>query len=157
MYTIEIFHQYFKYHYALNDRIWESVKGLTDTQYHQEYDYSRGSVHTQMFHITATDRAWLRGIKGIPRKPKLDLSDFPERDQVRGLYEDVKSDVTEYLSYLTEDELVRVPEKFYGPVWQVLTHVVNHGTDHRAQILRMLHDHGIPTTDQDFILWLWRP
>ena len=28
-------------------------------------------------------------------------------------------------------------------VWQVLLHVVNHGTDHRAQVLRILNDLGV--------------
>ena len=36
-------------------------------------------------------------------------------------------------------------------VWQVLVHVVNHGTDHRAQILRILHELGVKTQSQDFI------
>jgi uncharacterized damage-inducible protein DinB len=30
--------------------------------------------------------------------------------------------------------------------WQVLLHVVNHGTDHRAQLLRSLNDLGLATT-----------
>jgi uncharacterized damage-inducible protein DinB len=42
-----------------------------------------------------------------------------------------------------------------GPAWQVLAHVVNHGTDHRAQILRLLDRYGAPTFDQDLILHLW--
>jgi uncharacterized damage-inducible protein DinB len=37
----------------------------------------------------------------------------------------------------------------------VLLHVANHGTDHRAQLLRALHDFGAPTFDQDLILYLW--
>jgi uncharacterized damage-inducible protein DinB len=40
-------------------------------------------------------------------------------------------------------------------VWQVLIHVVNHGTDHRAQILRILHDFGLKTTSQDFIFYVY--
>ncbi|MBK7915376.1 MAG: hypothetical protein IPJ94_03790 [Chloroflexi bacterium] len=28
-------------------------------------------------------------------------------------------------------------------VWQVLLHVANHGTDHRAQLLRLLNDLGV--------------
>jgi hypothetical protein len=33
--------------------------------------------------------------------------------------------------------------------------MVNHGTDHRAQILRVLHDFDAPTFDQDLIIHLW--
>jgi uncharacterized damage-inducible protein DinB len=40
-------------------------------------------------------------------------------------------------------------------LWQVLLHVVNHGTDHRAQLLRILHDMGVKTKAQDFIFYVY--
>ena len=62
---------------------------------------------------------------------------------------------------LSDEALFSKPIKFPEEdqdltVWQVLIHVANHGTDHRAQILRALHDLGIPTFDQDLILYLWK-
>jgi uncharacterized damage-inducible protein DinB len=33
--------------------------------------------------------------------------------------------------------------------------VVNHGTDHRAQLLRSLNDLGYKTTSQDFIFYVY--
>ena len=40
-------------------------------------------------------------------------------------------------------------------VWQVLLHVVNHATDHRAQILRALNDLGVETAYQDYIFYVY--
>jgi uncharacterized damage-inducible protein DinB len=40
-------------------------------------------------------------------------------------------------------------------MWQVLLHVVNHGTDHRAQTLRLLNDLGIKTVSQDYIFYAY--
>ncbi len=40
-------------------------------------------------------------------------------------------------------------------LWQVLLHVGNHGTDHRAQILRLLSDLGVKTTSQDYIFYVY--
>jgi uncharacterized damage-inducible protein DinB len=40
-------------------------------------------------------------------------------------------------------------------VWQVLLHVANHGTDHRAQILKLLNDLGIQTIYQDYIFYIF--
>ena len=152
----QIFGDFFEYHYALYDRIWESLEMLTEAAYHLSHNYSRGSIHEQMFHAVATDRAWLRGIQGHPRKPRLDPADYPNRQALRTLYEDVRKEVEAYIASLSEAELERIPENFYGPVWQVLLHMVNHGTDHRAQILRLLHESGAETFDQDYILWAWR-
>jgi uncharacterized damage-inducible protein DinB len=41
-------------------------------------------------------------------------------------------------------------------LWQVLLHVANHGTDHRAQILRLLNDLGIETIYQDYIFYVYK-
>ncbi len=40
-------------------------------------------------------------------------------------------------------------------LWQVLLHVVNHGTDHRAQLLRLLNDLEVTTTSQDYIFYVY--
>ncbi len=40
-------------------------------------------------------------------------------------------------------------------LWQILFHVINHGTDHRAQILRQLNDMGIQTTSQDYLFYAY--
>jgi hypothetical protein len=45
--------------------------------------------------------------------------------------------------------LSNVPKKL--PILRL----VNHGTDHRAQVLRLLHDLGAPTFNQDLIIYLW--
>jgi uncharacterized damage-inducible protein DinB len=38
---------------------------------------------------------------------------------------------------------------------QVLLHVANHGTDHRAQIIRLLNDLGVKTLYQDYIFFVY--
>jgi uncharacterized damage-inducible protein DinB len=49
-----------------------------------------------------------------------------------------------------------VPPGMKEPRWQIITQVTNHGTDHRAQLLRILHDFGAPTFGQDLILYWWQ-
>lgn len=39
--------------------------------------------------------------------------------------------------------------------WQVLLRVANHGTDHRAQLLRVLHNLGVKTESQDYIFYVY--
>ena len=67
-----------------------------------------------------------------------------------------------WLAALTEAEFaasVTVKTRTWGestiPVWQILLHVVNHATDHRAQTLRLLDQLGAPTFEQDFMLYLY--
>lgn len=42
-----------------------------------------------------------------------------------------------------------------GSVRNQMVHVINHDTDHRAQILPALKRMGAPSFEQDFILYLW--
>ncbi|MBE2271224.1 MAG: hypothetical protein IAE80_23520, partial [Anaerolinea sp.] len=42
------------------------------------------------------------------------------------------------------------------PMWKLMLHVVNHGTDHRAQVLAMLHSLGAPTFAQDMVFHFLR-
>jgi uncharacterized damage-inducible protein DinB len=60
-----------------------------------------------------------------------------------------------YVSGLEEQQLEAAVPGMDEPAWQVFAHVANHGTDHRAQILRLLHDLGAPTFSQDFMIYLW--
>ena len=66
----------------------------------------------------------------------------------------------DYLAELRDDNLfdkpIEEPEEDKDLfVWQVLLHVANHGTDHRAQILRLLNDLGVKTTSQDYIFYVY--
>ncbi|HBY98528.1 MAG TPA: hypothetical protein DEP84_32055 [Chloroflexi bacterium] len=40
-------------------------------------------------------------------------------------------------------------------LWQVLLHVANHSTDHRAQLLQLLNDLGAKTPSQDYIFYVY--
>ena len=64
----------------------------------------------------------------------------------------------DYLAELSDDMPTSKPlsgEDKDLRLWQVLLHVANHGTDHRAQILRLLNDLGVQTTSQDYIFFTY--
>jgi uncharacterized damage-inducible protein DinB len=147
----------FEYDYALYNRVWDSINLLTDEQFVQEVEYSHGSVRNQIVHVAMAERRWLMALHEHPeaREYSIDPADFPDRASAHSLWTSTAQDVANYIDLLNDDELDRVPYGMKGPVRQVLTHLVNHGTDHRAQILRILHDFGAPTFDQYLILYLW--
>ena len=65
----------------------------------------------------------------------------------------------DYLAELRDDMVFEKPfpegEDKDLILWQVLLHVANHGTDHRAQLLRLLNDLGVKTTSQDYIFYAY--
>jgi uncharacterized damage-inducible protein DinB len=41
----------------------------------------------------------------------------------------------------------------YSELWEVFFGVVNHGTNHNAQILALLHQYGAPTVEQGYYFY----
>ncbi len=101
---------------------------------------------------------WLRRIKGQDRI-NWTSDDFPTREAVIEQWKLVERDYQNYIADITQDELDRevsvysqaYDQNYTHPVAEVLIHVVNHGTDHRAQILRLIADSEGETFEQDMI------
>jgi uncharacterized damage-inducible protein DinB len=157
MTLLEPVRSYIEYHIAMTRRVWESIQNLGEEQFVAEIPHSRGSIRNQMVHLATTDARWIRGLQGQPEARQLtfDPADYPTIQSAQGLWESIAQETLEYVSNLDEEGMLGIPLGMKGPVWQALLHIANHGTDHRAQVLRALHDFGAPTFDQDFILYLW--
>lgn len=155
--------EFYDYHFVLNRRVWdECIMRLTDAQFVQDLPYSIGSIRNQTVHMMDVDAGWFARLKHEPRPPFLEPSDFPDRAAVRIHWDHVEAAMRDYLKKLQDADLwetVTFPTRRSGMVtntrWQILLHVVNHATDHRAQLLAMLFQLGAPTLEQDFMLYLW--
>jgi uncharacterized damage-inducible protein DinB len=146
--------QLYDYHFTVNRRIWDRcIAGLTDEQFTQVHDYSIGSVRDQTVHMMSVDDRWFSGLRGEALPDFLDPAAYPDRDSVRVFWDAVEGRMHEYLDGLTDDMLQADFE--HMKVWQVLVHVINHGTDHRAQLLALLNQLGAATFPQDFIFHVW--
>ncbi len=146
-----------EYDQALWRRIWESIYALSEETFTQELGYSHGSIRNQMVHVAATQSRWLRAVQqdAAARSFRPQPADYRTKEEALAFWEKTSADLAGYVAELSDGDLERVPRGRRGPVWQVLMHLVNHGTDHRAQVLRALHDFGAPTFDQDLIMHLW--
>ena len=155
------FRHFYDYHFSENRKIWDRyVTPLSDEQFTQHVDYSRGSVRDQILHLISCDTSWFSGLRGVEIPEDLNPTDFPDRESIRAHWDSIEQGMREYLTELRNDMLFDKPieepdEDRDLIVWQVLFHVVNHGTDHRAQLLRLLNDLGVKTTSQDYIFYVY--
>lgn len=158
MANLEAVRMFVEYSCDANRQVWESVMQLSDEQFVAEMPHSHGSVRNLMVHITYTDAGWLSGLKGEPdtRRERPPFSAYATRAAAYALWEEKTRALLDYVAGLDEATLQTTPPDFNLTVWQVLLHLVNHGTDHRSQVLRALHDLGAPTFEQDFIFYVWR-
>lgn len=153
----------FDYHYSAYDQVWRSVMELSREQFVQERDYSLGSVRNQLVHVMNVDDRWLSRLQNQQPTENLVFGDFPDQQSLWQKWALIRGSVQDYVLGLSREQLEETVELHFpgrggshrNTRWQILLHVVNHGTDHRAQILTLLHDLGGETFEQDLILHLW--
>jgi uncharacterized damage-inducible protein DinB len=155
----DAFRHFYDYHFAENRKLWDRyVAQLSDEQFTQPVDYSRGSVRDQILHLISCDTSWFSGLRGVEIPEDLNPADFPDRESIRAHWDQVEQTMRGYLAELRDETLFDTPLEGEDKdliVWQVLLHVVNHGTDHRAQLLRQLNDLGVKTEYQDYIFYVY--
>ena len=154
----DAFRHFYNYHFSENRKLWDHAVQLSDEQFTRNWDYSRGSVRDQILHLMSCDRFWFSGLRKVNIPEDLKPEDFTGRASIRGHWDAIEAEMREYLGKLQDSTLFDHPLEGGDEVlavWQVLLHVANHGTDHRAQILRLLADLGVETTSQDYIFYIF--
>jgi uncharacterized damage-inducible protein DinB len=154
------FRHFYDYHFTENRKIWDAyIISLSQEQFTQNVDYSHGSVRNQIVHLISADDTWFSALRGVTIPAYLIPANFDDREVLRAHWDSVEQNMRAYLAKLRDDMLFEKPfaegEDKDLILWQVLLHVANHGTDHRAQILRILHDLGVKTTSQDYIFYVY--
>ena len=156
----DAFRHFFGYHFAENRELWDAyIAPLSDEQFSQPLNYSHGSVRDQVVHLMSVDDAWFSGLRGVELPERIDPNELVDRKSIRTHWDKVEQRLREYLATLRDDMLFGKPfadgEDKDLILWQVLLQVANHGTDHRAQLLRQLNDLGVKTKSQDYIFYAY--
>ncbi|MGJ3237108.1 MAG: DinB family protein [Anaerolineae bacterium] len=156
----DAFRHFYAYHFAENCTIWDThIMPLSQEQFTQPIAYSHGSVRNQVVHMVSVDDTWFSALRGLEIPDPLNPSDFEERHVIRLYWDQVEQNMQAYLANLHDGMLFEKPfpegEDQDLILWQVLLHVGTHGTDHRAQLLRLLHDLGAQTRSQDYVFFAY--
>lgn len=161
--TIEHFKELFEYHYWANDRVWDCISKLSDGQFSRPCDYSVGSLHEQLVHMMSAEDLWYQRIIGASPQQLESTANYPTRDLIAQKWNAIKHAWLTYFDTLSADQLDEVIEFksiTYGTIltckrWQGISQTLNHATDHRAQILSLIHQVGGETIAQDYIYYVW--
>jgi uncharacterized damage-inducible protein DinB len=156
----DAFRHFYEYHFTENRKIWDSyVTPLSDEQFTQAVGYSHRSVRNQIVHLVSADDTWFSGLRGLEIPEPLNPANFDDRKIIRAHWDNVEQNMRDYLAKLRDEMLFEKPfadgEDKDLILWQVLLHVGNHGSDHRAQLLRLLNDLAVKTTSQDYIFYVF--
>lgn len=150
-----------------NRRTWACVMKLSQADYEKHLTYSIGSILVQCVHTMAVERWWLHFLAtgefdfSEDEDDKLEL--YKDRAKLRARWDEITAINKAYVASLTVDELQRLVRPEFWPepepgitVAQALIQVANHSTDHRSQIMAMLHQFGVDGVEHDFLGYLHR-
>lgn len=152
------------YHFTLNRRLWQyGVVPLTDEEFLRPLDYSIGSIRNQIVHIMSVDQRWFARLMQRDVPPRSHEDEFTDRASVRATWTRIEEDMQIYVDNVTDKDLMEMISYetsrrglMSDQRWRILAHVVNHGTDHRAQTRAMLYVLGKPIElEQDMMLLWW--
>jgi len=148
------------YNYWAHHKLWDALMTVSEEGFVRDIDYSVGSLHKQVIHTMWAEALWLRRINGQDRI-NWTTEDYPTREAVIEQWKLVERDYQTYLADISQAELDRdgtgdsqaSGQDYTQPISEILLHGGNHGTDHRAQILRLVNDYGGDTFEQDMIYY----
>lgn len=148
------------YNYWARNRMLASVAQLPAEQLTRPMGSSFASVLDTVTHIYMAEWIWYRRWKSEP-PARPDLSGLSDVERIRAAWAPLEHDIRTFVDALGPEGLMRSLEyrSLAGQpatslFWEMIVHVVNHGTYHRGQIATFLRQLGAaPAQSTDMIVF----
>jgi uncharacterized damage-inducible protein DinB len=157
--TFDVLQTLVEYHYWARDRLLVAVDALTEEQLRRPLGNSFSSVFDTVVHLYGADWIWRSRWDGESPMALPKPEQYDDLTQVRAVWQDEEQRIRAIVNRLGPEGILR-PIEYRGwdgrlqaqPFWQMLQHLVNHGSYHRGQVTTMLRQLGVqPAKSLDLI------
>jgi uncharacterized damage-inducible protein DinB len=159
--TLEDLENLLDYNYWARDRLLEAVDALTLEQFMRPLGSSFSSVRDTIAHICGAESIWLARWRGelpssLPKPERI-----PDIAAARREWVELEAGMRAFVGNLGREDVERSIEykdtrgaSHNDLFWQMLQHVVNHGSYHRGQVTTMLRQmQALPPKSMDLIAY----
>lgn len=151
----------YDYNYWANARVLEAAERVTPEQYATPAGLSHGSLRGTLVHTFVAEHVWrLRCQEGLSPSSLPVEADYPSLDLLRDSWQAEERAMRLYIQSLTRESLQEIVhytttkgEPYSNRRWNLLVHVVNHGTQSRAEAGLALASYGHSPGDLDMVLY----
>jgi uncharacterized damage-inducible protein DinB len=151
------------YHEWATQIILDTAGQLPEEQFTKTVDTEGGPVELRriLVHMLDEGIGWRQVLQGLAQPPALLPEDFADISLLRRAWAAERAQLLAYLRELSAEDLnaecpFQTGEKPAGTrlVWQILLHIVNHGTQHRSEAALLMAAMGCNPGELDFTYYL---
>jgi uncharacterized damage-inducible protein DinB len=153
----------FAYNYWAHNRILTAAAKVRNEDFIAPRPYSHGGLRGTLVHALAAEYLWRVRCqeRRSPTGLQLKEEEFADLVALRSRWQQEERAMRGYLDSLPEETLRQTlrytffdGKEYEHQLWQVLLHVVNHGTQHRSEAAVMLTDLGCSPGNIDLSVYL---
>jgi uncharacterized damage-inducible protein DinB len=143
-----------------NHKLMRAAATLGTDDFKRELGGSHGGVRGTLTHIMGAEWIWLERWKGVSPARGIDEGEFQNVLQLRERWKAIEAHRAAWFESLRERQLVEIVRYktldgrgFGAPLWQLVQHVVNHGSYHRGTLVHMLRQLGAKPVSTDLLFY----
>jgi uncharacterized damage-inducible protein DinB len=144
------------YNQWANEKILTAIDGMTAEELARPVDAYIGNLARNLHHVRWATRLWLARWRGVAPPAAGESSS----ESWAAAYAETHAELREFVESLTDADADRVVHykntkgvPFQLPLGALITHLVNHGTHHRAETGMLLERLGRSPGDMDYVYY----
>jgi uncharacterized damage-inducible protein DinB len=130
-------------------RVLDALSGIDPDRFSRADAVGERSLGAILVHHLGASQRWRHAFQDTGEAPEPEGEPLPTVDRLRAQWEAEWAAVDAWLPTVSDGFVSYVHEGV--PVWQMLLHVVNHGTQHRAEAAALLTDDGRSPGELDLV------
>ena len=151
----------YKYNSWANARILNAAIKVSQQQFTASVSHPHNDLRHTLTHILFAEWIWRNRWMGqSPNAPFLS-EDFPTFEALQVRWAEEEKALNKFVASLTDEKINSTflyktikGDEYENILWQVMVHVVNHGTQHRSETAAILTELGFSPGDIDLIVFL---
>jgi len=151
----------YKYNQWANANILNAADNLTPEQFLAPGSFPHGGLRGTLVHALSAEWVWRTRWEGSSPSSLLKPVDFPDFPSLRGRWAEEELRLMNFVNGIDEERINNTSDytntsgkPFTKVLWHAMVHLVNHGTQHRAEAAAILTDFGHSPGDIDLIIFV---
>jgi uncharacterized damage-inducible protein DinB len=151
----------YKYNQWSTAKILDSAAKVSEDEFLASAPFPHGGLRSTLVHALFAEWIWRNRWEGTSPNDRLKPEDFPTFDTLRARWSEEEYQLMAFVNNLTDEQLNKVvsykttqgiPNERI--LWQMMAHLVNHGTQHKTEAAAILTGLGHSPGDIDMIGFL---